>query len=112
MTKFDTTTIGGRIKEVRIATGLSQEQLAEKLCLENKASVSSYETNRRVPAADMIADIASICNCTTDYLLYGRKSANEIIDQAVNLMQGLSEQHQKLVLEQIKLLVNMEAGTI
>ena len=38
-------TIGKRIREMRLAAGMSQEQLAEALCTK-KCTISAYETDK------------------------------------------------------------------
>lgn len=88
MTKknIDTTTIGGRIKELRIKAGLSQDELAEKLHLGNRASVSSYETNRRSISGELTVEMAKNLNSTTDYILYGERVTSEFIIEATNIL--------------------------
>ena len=56
--KVDITTVGGRIKHLRTQAELSQDELAELLNLENRASVSSYETNRRAVSGELAVELA------------------------------------------------------
>jgi len=99
-----TNTFGDRVKELRKQKGMSQEKLAELLFLESKATISSYETNRRMPAADVLAGMAVALETTVDYLLNGETEKNETINQAVWFLQQLSPELQKVALEQIKIL--------
>ncbi len=69
---LDTKTVGGRIKGLRIKAGLSQEALAEKLHMEDRSSISSYETNRRSISGILAVEIAKKLNSTTDYIFDGR----------------------------------------
>ena len=39
---------------------VSQEELAERLHIENRASISSYETNRRAVSGELVVDISKI----------------------------------------------------
>ena len=49
----DTTTVGGRIRQLREDSRMSQAKLAEALHLENKSSVSRYESNRTMPTPEL-----------------------------------------------------------
>lgn len=55
-------TIGERIQQRRIELGMTQSELAEKVHLENKATISQYENNRRSISSDMIVIIADALN--------------------------------------------------
>ncbi|SDB45164.1 Helix-turn-helix domain-containing protein [Pseudobutyrivibrio sp. YE44] len=101
-------TFGDRVKELRKRKGLSQEKLAELLFLESKATISSYETNRRMPGADILAGMAIALETTVDYLLNGDVETNETINRAVILLQQLSPELQKVALEQIRILFQIE----
>ena len=57
-----------RIKEARIAAGLTQEQLSEKLGIKG-ATLSGYETGSHDPKSNTLTEIARICGTTVDYLL-------------------------------------------
>lgn len=100
-------TFGDRVKELRKKKGMSQEKLAELLFLESKATISSYETNRRMPAADVLAGMAVALETTVDYLLNGELEKNETINQALLILQQLSPALQKVALEQIKSLTKL-----
>ena len=104
---MNTQTFGDRIRDLRKQNNMTQEQLAEALFLENKATISSYENNRRMPAADILVEMAKVLGTTVDFLLNGEKEENEVINQAVAIMEGLSPELQQLALEQIKLLTRL-----
>ena len=87
---------------------MTQEQLAEALYLENKATISSYENNRRMPSADILSEMARVLGTTIDYLLNGEKEENEAIKQAVAIMERLSPELQSVALEQIRLLLKLQ----
>ncbi|PHU41074.1 transcriptional regulator [Pseudobutyrivibrio ruminis] len=99
-----TNTFGDRVKELRKQKGMNQEKLAEVLFLESKSTISSYETNRRMPAADVLAGMAVALETTVDYLLNGEIEKNETINQALLILQQLSPELQKVALEQINIL--------
>lgn len=102
-----TNTFGDRVKELRKQKGMSQEKLAELLFLESKATISSYETNRRMPAADVLAGMAVALETTVDYLLNGGTETNETLNQAMVLLQQLSPELQMIALEQIRVLTRL-----
>lgn len=68
---MNTETFGERIKALREQNNMTQEQLEEALYLENKATISSYENNRRMPSADILSEMARVLGTTIDYLLNG-----------------------------------------
>ena len=82
---------GERIKELRKRSGLSQEQLAQRLGI-TKGMVSSYETSMRMPSYSILIKIAQMFHVSTDYLLGMEKG------DWVNL-KGLTEKQKALVCE-------------
>jgi XRE family transcriptional regulator, fatty acid utilization regulator len=98
-------TIGQRIKEFRLARGLTQEQLAEKT---NKytTQINSWETGRGVPNRTSLRILADALNVTTDELAAGAeaKSASvaEIIGKAraeISKALGIPSESCKLTLQ-------------
>lgn len=59
---------GSTLKQLRLQTGLTQKQLADKLGV-SKSVVSYYELQERAPSPDMLVKLASVFRVTTDYLL-------------------------------------------
>lgn len=75
-----------RIKELRMAHGLTQVDLAEKLSV-SKQTVSNWENNNIQPSVDMLIKISNYFGVSTDYLL-GRNNdytldVNGLTDDAV-----------------------------
>ena len=62
---FDT---GGKIKALRVAANLSQEQLAELSSL-NRVTIAKYEAGRVEPGAQALSRIADALEVSTDALL-------------------------------------------
>lgn len=62
---FDT---GERIRELRIAAKLSQEQLAELASL-NRVTIAKYESGKVEPGARALSRIADALEVSTDVLL-------------------------------------------
>ena len=63
-------TIGGNLKKLRVAQGLTQDQLAEKLHVTRQA-VSNWERNVSHPDLDQLEDIAAALGVEVTTLLYG-----------------------------------------
>lgn len=79
---------GDRIREIRMARGLSQDQLAELASL-NRVTVAKYETGRVEPGAQALGRLADALDVTVDDLL-GRSSApEEVEDDAVAIRERL-----------------------
>ena len=66
---------GSLIKEKRIKNGLTQAQLAQRLCVSDKA-VSKWETGKGYPDISLLADIASAFNISVAELLAGNTVDN------------------------------------
>ena len=70
---------GERIREVRKARGLNQDQLAELASL-NRVTVAKYESGRIEPGAQALARIADALDVSVDALL-GRTEEIPIIER-------------------------------
>ncbi len=60
--------LGTKLKEVRKKSGLSQEQLTEKLCV-SKQAVTKWESDRGLPDVENLKAIASLFDVSVDYLI-------------------------------------------
>lgn len=60
--------LGNRIKSLREAKGLKQEELAQKVSV-SPSAIGMYETNKREPNNEIILKLADFFNVSTDYLL-------------------------------------------
>lgn len=84
------TTFGENLKALRVARGLTQKELGDRVGL-SKAVVSKYENALGYPTLDMVVTLADFFGVTTDYLLgvKGQKTAD---------VSGLNERQLKTVL--------------
>lgn len=57
-----------RLRELTFESGMSQKQIAQ-LCGATEASLSRYMNGERMPKAEILANLATALNTTTDYLL-------------------------------------------
>lgn len=61
-------TLGEKLKEARKNAGLSQEQMAEKLCV-SRAAVAKWETDKGIPDIMNLKAIAKLLDTSIDYLV-------------------------------------------
>ena len=61
-------TFGEKLKEARKNAGLSQEQLAEMLCV-SRAAVAKWETDRGMPDVNNLKTMAGLLDVSIDHLL-------------------------------------------
>ncbi len=61
-------TIGEKIKQARKHCGLSQEQLAEKLCV-SRSAVAKWETDKGIPDIENLKQLSKILGVSLDQLL-------------------------------------------
>lgn len=77
------TTLNQRIKTLRKEKGLTQNQLANKLGITDKA-VSKWETEEANPDIALLVKLAELFNVTIDYLLTGKVEDKISIDDMDN----------------------------
>ena len=96
-------TMGTRIREMRKAAGMSQEQLAEILCTK-KATISAYENDHIDIKSSIVLEIAKALNCSGSYLLEGKKA--EALDARIMdaLLELKNDQMREVALKQIQAL--------
>ena len=97
-----TSTMGSRIKEMRLQKGMTQEQLAE-LLYTKKVTISAYENDRIDIKSSVVVELARLLDCTVSYLMEGTKPATDC-EELIRIFQGIeNESARKLALEQLKL---------
>lgn len=69
-------TFGDRIRLLRSRKGWTQEELAKKLLISDKA-VSKWENDHGLPDVGYLVKIADVLEATLDYLLRGDPSLEE-----------------------------------
>lgn len=98
--------LGFRIKQCRKSKQLTQEKLAE---LTDVSPHYIYEIEKGLKCMSLttLADIATVLNISTDYLLFGTQeySSQEQIDQLDLILNGLTGQKRQNIAEVIKLLL-------
>ena len=62
--------IGLRIKQLRLESKLTQEELASKLTtVKGKSSIANYENGSNLPSDEAKLELCHIFNCSLDYLM-------------------------------------------
>ena len=67
---------GNRLRELRVAAGLTQAQLAAQIHV-TKSVVSYYELQERSPSPEVLIKLSYVFHVSTDYLL-GRDAADTV----------------------------------
>lgn len=62
------TKIGAQIKQLRLAAGMTQRELAQRINVGN-TTLSQYESGARVPSDEVKLKIATVFGVSVDYLL-------------------------------------------
>lgn len=75
------THIGEKIKSIRVAEGLTQEQFTHKVEMTSKRSLGAYERKERKPEFDAIQKICGAFPQYTMYLMFDEMPANVGPDQ-------------------------------
>lgn len=71
-------TLGEKLKEARKQSGLSQEQLSEKLGV-SRSAVAKWETDGGIPDVDNLKVISKLLNVSLDYLLDDSDVMDELV---------------------------------
>lgn len=93
--EIDRKKMGIRIKQLRIEMGFTQEELAEKLGLNNKSSISQYENGYAIPEDDIKILMTKILECSLDYLLGNSDIRNsdrlQLSDEDIKFMKSIKK---------------------
>lgn len=79
-------TLGEKIKRIRKNACLSQEQLAEKLCVSRQA-ISKWESDRGTPDIENLQSIARLFGVSIDSLLEDEQLSTTILKEKIDISQ-------------------------
>ena len=101
-------TIGMRIRECRLALGMTQEELADTIYTK-KCTISAYETGKIDIKVSILKDIAKILNTTAGYLMDGDEMGfdADVVQLAMMLQEMKNENVRKVAIEQVKVLAKL-----
>lgn len=85
---YDMRQSGGRIRQLRIQNGYTQEALASKLSI-NRSVLSRIEAGKYACSIDILAQISAFFDVSIDYLVFGKsqnQNAARLKDDITNLI--------------------------
>lgn len=106
---YDRKNFSERIKELRISRNETQKEFA-KFVNSTAATISAYENGTKNPSLEVVANIASSCNVTVDWLcgLSDKKQNKlETYSDILKLMYELSLDDYKAILK-FKIYINLD----
>ncbi len=109
-TEIDTTTMGGRIRALRLQKGWSQEELGFRIGVNNKSVISEYENDKRAVTLAMLPILTEALGSTMDYLVTGKAAEEDPnVALAIQLLRGLkTEKGRKAAIGHIKIVATLE----
>lgn len=100
-------TMGQRIKARRKALKITQEQLAEIMCIP-KSTISAYENDKVDIKGSVIVELSDHLETTPNYLLGYDKDEDPFISDAKDMLVQIKDKRiQEILLAQIKALANL-----
>ena len=79
--------IGNKLKDARIKTGLTQEQVAEKIMV-SRQTISNWENGKSLPDIISIMNLSDLYQISIDELLKGDKKMKEKLEKDANVAKG------------------------
>lgn len=95
MTDVNLSEIGKRIQNRRKQLNLTQEQIAEKMNVSIQM-VSNLERGNKAIRIDNLIKLSQILNVSTDYILTGKETSNDIGELAIQISK-LSDKERKMI---------------
>ena len=83
-----------KIYELRKASGMSQEQLAEKINV-SRQSISKWESGESSPEIERLIELSNVFDVSTDYLLKSSE-VDELTIQTERLEKGQNDLKSKV----------------
>lgn len=94
-------TLGERIREQRILMQMTQEELAEELCVK-KSTVSMYENDKVDIKGSILIELSKVLNTSPNYLL-GQEDSDEDLMELASIYKSLKNpQIRQIALAQIR----------
>ena len=88
--------IADRIKEARLAKGMTQDELAKALGLKSRSSINKMEKNAYEIGLERLKEIARVLDVDPDYLIFGDSEDKK---EEINFLFGkLTEEQQDAAL--------------
>ena len=98
------TTFSQRLAELLKQQGITQKELSERVGI-TEASMSRYMNSERIPKSEIIANIATALNTTSDYLLDTEEDGN-IESDYPRIVRLIARNSASMTKEQKKAIIN------
>lgn len=99
-------TLGERIREQRTLMQITQEELAEELCVK-KSTVSMYENDKVDIKGSILIELSKVLNTSPNYLL-GQEDSDEDLMELVSIYKSLKNPKiRQIALAQIRELTSI-----
>ncbi|MDE5601250.1 MAG: helix-turn-helix domain-containing protein [Clostridia bacterium] len=111
---------GNRLKDLRMKYGLTQEEVADKICV-TKQAVSKWENGLSLPDVAALSSLAELYGTTVDYLLTGEEKVRvekeiEIVEvekeKIIEVEKPLSEEEKEMILYKLRDFEYRKYGTL
>ena len=79
--------IGKRLKDARIESGYTQEQVAEQLDV-SRQTISSWENGRTFPDIVSVVSLSNIYDVSLDALIKGDEKMLEHLEESTNIVKS------------------------
>ena len=102
-------TLGNNIRNIRKSSGLSQQQLAEKMCV-NQQAVSKWEHGLSIMQLDRIKEFTDVCSTSVGAVLFDNEDVlryNIPVDITEKIKLQVAELENK---EELSFVENLELG--
>lgn len=107
----DFSTIGGRIRALRLQNHLSQEKLGFAIGINNKSVISEYESGKRSVSAAVLPELARELHTSVDFLMNGSREEelDPDVQMAIEILKGLkTKKGKRAALEHLKVVAMLE----
>lgn len=89
-----------KLRMCRKGLGLSQEQLAEKLCVSRQA-ITKWESDKGIPNIESLQALAKLFNVSIEYLLEDNDLANNEIKESIDVTEYIKTKNDKSIFDVI-----------
>ena len=101
--------VGDRIREARLAKGMTQEELSKALGLASRSSVNKIEKNAYTIGLERIKEIAKALDVDPDYLVFG--DVEDKKDRIRQMFNRLTDYEQDIALAYLEgMIAKRESG--
>lgn len=110
-TEENISTIGGRIRALRLQNHLSQEKLGFAIGVGSKSVISEYESGKRSVSAAVLPELARELHTTVDFLMNGslEEELDPDVQMAMEILKGLrTKKGKRAALEHLKVVAVLE----